>query len=126
MSGEVQILMAGFQSALPFVRSGRMRALAITTKTRSPAAPDIPTVDESGVPGFDKAFWAGLFFPAAGPDATVNRIQQAVLKVLKNLSFVKGRTAGGAVPVGNSPAEFDAFVRAETAAWAKVIREVNL
>jgi len=126
MSGEVQLLMAGFQSALPFVQSGRMRALAVTTKTRSPAAPDIPTVDESGVPGFDKAFWAGLFAPSAVPDAIVSRLNQAVVRILKNPDFQKRLTAEGAVPVGNSPAEFDAFVRAEITAWSKVIREVDL
>jgi tripartite-type tricarboxylate transporter receptor subunit TctC len=126
MSGEVQLLMAGFQSALPFVQSGRMRALAVTTKTRSPAAPDIPTVDESGVPGFDKAFWAGLFAPSAVPEAIVSRLNQAVVRILKNPDFQKRLTAEGAVPVGNSPAEFDAFVRAEITAWSKVIREVDL
>jgi len=103
-----------------------MRALAVTTKTRSPAAPDIPTVDESGVPGFDKAFWAGLFAPSAVPEAIVSRLNQAVVRILKNPDFQKRLTAEGAVPVGNSPAEFDAFVRAEITAWSKVIREVDL
>jgi len=126
MSGEAQMLMAGLQSALPFVHSGRMRGLAVSTKTRSPAAPDLPTIAESGVPGFDKAFWAGLFAPAAVPDAIVNRMHQAVVKILKNPDFVKRLTAEGAVAVGNSPAEFDAFVRAEIAVWAKLIREMKL
>jgi tripartite-type tricarboxylate transporter receptor subunit TctC len=125
MSGEAQMLMAGLQSALPFVHSGRMRALAVSTKKRSPAAPELPTIDESGVPGFDKAFWAGLFAPAAVPDAIVNRVQQAVVKILKDPDILKRLTAEGAAPVGNSPAEFDAYVRAEIATWAKVIREMS-
>jgi len=126
MSGEAQMLMAGLQSALPFVHSGRMRALAVSTKTRSPAAPDLPTIAESGVPGFDKAFWAGLFAPAGVPDSIVNRVHEAAVRVLKNPDFVKRLTAEGAVAVGNSPAEFDALVRSEVAVWAKLIREMKL
>jgi tripartite-type tricarboxylate transporter receptor subunit TctC len=78
------------------------------------------------VPGFEKAFWAGLFAPAGVPDAIVSRMHQAAVKVLKNPDFVKRLTAEGAVAVGNSPAEFDAFVRSEIAMWAKLIREMKL
>jgi tripartite-type tricarboxylate transporter receptor subunit TctC len=126
ISGETQMLMAGLQSGLPFVKAGRMRALAVTTKARSPAAPDLPTIDESGVPGFDKAYWAGLFAPAAVPAAIINRVHQGAVKVLKDPAIMRRLANEGAVVVGNSPAEFDAFVRSEIATWAKLIREMKL
>src|SRR5262245_59197595 len=126
MSGEVQMLMAGFQSALPFAQSGRMRALAVSTKERSPAAPEVPTIAESGVPGFDKSFWAGLFAPAAVPDAIVNRLYQELVRVLKDPDFAKRLQAEGAVPVGSAPAEFDKYVRSEIEVWAKLIRDMKL
>ena len=126
ISGETQLMFAGLQPGLTFIRSGRLRALAVTTKTRSPAAPDIPTIDESGVPGFDKAYWAGLFAPAGVPDAIVNEIHKAALKVLKDPDIAKRLGNEGAVVVGNSPREFDAFVRSEIETWEKLIRELKL
>jgi len=126
MSGEVQVLMPASQSALPFVKSGRMRALAVSTKQRAPVLPDLPTIDEAGVPGYDKAAWFALFARAAVPDAIITRVHQAAVKVLKNPDIVKQLAAEGAVAVGNSPAEFDAFVRSEIAEWAKLIREMKL
>ena len=126
MSGEVQVLLPGFQSAFPFVKSGQMRALAVTTKQRSPLLPDVPTVDESGVPGYDKSGWFGLFAPAAVPEPVISQMYQAVAKVLKDPEIVKRLAAEGAVARGQPPAEFDAFVREELATWGKLIREMKL
>ena len=126
MSGEVQVLLPAFQSALPFVKSGQMRALAVSTRQRSPVLPDLPTLDEAGVPGYDKAAWFALFAPAAVPESIITRVHQAAVNVLKNPDIVKRLAAEGAVAVGNSPAEFDAFVRSEIAAWRKLIREMKL
>ena len=126
ISGETQLMFAGLQPGLTFIRSGRLRALAVTTQERSPAAPNIPTIDESGVRGFDKSFWAGLFAPAGVPDAIVRDIHQAALKVLKNPDIAKRLANEGSVVVGNSPREFDAFVRSEIETWEKLIRELKL
>lgn len=126
MSGEVEVLLPAFQSSLPFVRSGRMRALAVTTRQRSPLLPELPTIDEAGVPGYDKAAWFGLFAPAAVPDTIVDRVYQATAKALKSPDVAKRFAAEGAVPRGQSPAEFDGFVRSEIAEWAKLIREMKL
>lgn len=126
MSGEVQILMPAFQSIFPFVKSGQVRALAVTTKQRSPLLPDLPTIDESGVPGYDKSAWFGLFAPAAVPEPIISRMYQAVAKVLKDPSIVKRLAAEGAVARGQPPAEFTAFVHDELASWAKLIREMKL
>jgi tripartite-type tricarboxylate transporter receptor subunit TctC len=126
VSGEVQVLLPAFQSIYPFVKSGQVRAIAVTTKQRSPLLPDLPTIDESGVPGYDKSAWFGLFAPAAVPGPIVSRMYQAVAKVLTDPEIVKRLAAEGAVARGQPPAEFDAFVRAELASWAKLIREMKL
>lgn len=126
ISGETQLMMAGLQPALPLMRSGRLRALAVSTKTRSPAAPDLPTIHESGVPGFDKAFWAGLFVPTGVPEAIISHLHRAAVNMLKDPDITKRLASEGSVVVGNSPAEFDAFVRAEIATWAKLIGELGL
>jgi tripartite-type tricarboxylate transporter receptor subunit TctC len=126
MSGEVQLMLPAINSAFPFVKSGRMRALGVSTKARSPALPELPTIDESGVPGYDKASWFALFAPAAVPESITSHIYQAAVRVLKNPEIVKLLAAEGAVAVGNTPAEFDAFVRSELVAWAKLIREMGL
>ena len=126
MSGEVQVNFPGVQSALPFVKAGRMRALGITTRKRSPALPDIPSIDEAGVSGFDKSGWFALFAPAATPEPIVSHVYKAVARTLKDPEVVKRLESEGAIPVANPPAEFDAFLRAEIATWAKLIRDMNL
>jgi tripartite-type tricarboxylate transporter receptor subunit TctC len=103
-----------------------MKALGVSTRARSPALPELPTIHESGVPGYDKASWFALFAPAGVPDSINNYVYQAATRVLKNPEIVKLLAREGAVAVGNTPAEFDAFVRAELASWAKLIREMKL
>ena len=88
--------------------------------------PDLPSIDEAGVPGYDKTGWFALFAPAAVPDPIIAHVYQAVAKVLKNPDTVKRLAAEGAVAVGNPPEEFGVFVRAEIAEWSKLIREMNL
>ena len=126
MSGEAQVLISSILSIGGHMRSGRMRGLAVTTKQRSPLLPDMPTIDESGVPGYDKAVWFGLFAPAAVPEPVVAHVYQAAAKVLKNPDTAKRLLTEGAVAVGNPPDEFGAFVRAEIAEWSKLIREMKL
>lgn len=126
MSGEVQLNFPAINSAAAFVKAGRLRALAVSTKTRAPSMPELPTIDESGVPGYDKAGWYGLFAPAAVPEPVISHVYQAVAKVLKDPAIVKRLASEGAVAVANPPAEFDAFVRDEIATWAKLIRDMKL
>ncbi len=126
ISGEVQVVITGILSAIPFMKSGHLRALAVTTKERSPAFPDLPTIDESGVPGSDKGGWTGMFAPAAVPESIIAHVYGAVVKVLKNPDTVKRLATEGLVAVGNPPAEFDAFVRSEIAEWSKLIRDMKL
>jgi len=126
MSGETQVLITGIMGAMPHMRSGRMRGLAVTTRQRSPVLPDLPTIDEAGVPGYDKAGWFGLFAPAAVPAPIIDHVYQAMAKVLKDAATVKRLATEGATAVGNPPAEFEAFVRTEIAEWGKLIRDMKL
>lgn len=126
MSGEVQLMLPAITPALPFIKSGRMRAIAVTSKERSPALPQLPSLNESGLPGFDKSYWAGLFAPAGVPQPILDHIYQAAANSLKDPKIVTWLNNQGARPVGMPPAEFQAFVRSEIAAWRKLIREMKL
>ncbi len=126
ITGETQVIITGILGALPHMKSGRMRGLAVTTKERSPALPDLPTIDEAGVPGYDKGGWTGFFAPAAVPAPIIRQVYERVAKVLKDPETAKTLAAQGSVTVGNTPEEFAAFVRAEIAEWSKLIREMKL
>ena len=122
IGGQVQVMMDGLPSALPHVRAGRLRALAVTSQKRSAAAPDLPTIAESGYPGFYADAWSGLFAPRATPKPIVDKLSLEVQRIL-NLPDVRERLAGlGAEPVGSTPAEFAAHVRREIDKWAVVVK----
>lgn len=126
MSGESQVLIPSISSVLPFVKSGRLRALGVTSKKRAPLLPNVPTIDESGVPGYVKTGWYALFASAAVPGPIINRVYEAVSKVLKDPGIVKRIAADGTTAEGQPPREFEAFVHFELAQWAKLIREMKL
>jgi tripartite-type tricarboxylate transporter receptor subunit TctC len=126
ITGEAQVLFSSVLSAIPFVKSGRMRALAVSTKQRSPILPDLPTIDESGVPGYDKSAWFALFVPAGVPDDIVRYLFRAAANVLKHRDTAKRLAMEGAVAVANPPEAFGAFVRAEIDEWAKLIGGMKL
>ncbi|MPZ45330.1 MAG: tripartite tricarboxylate transporter substrate binding protein [Betaproteobacteria bacterium] len=126
MGGEVPMLMAGISSAAPFVRAGRMRALGVTTKQRVDIMPDVPSIHEAGVPGYDKAGWYALFAPAAVPNAILTRVYEAAARALKDPKIVKTLAAEGSIVVGNSPADFTAFIHSELKTWSKLIREMKI
>jgi tripartite-type tricarboxylate transporter receptor subunit TctC len=126
LSGEVQVLFPTMQSAMPLVGAGRLRAIGISTLKRSPALPDVPTIAESGVPGYDATGWYGMLAPAGTPKAVIDRLHGGVVKVLSVPEIKQRLAAEGAEAVGNSPAEFDKFIRAEIAKWAKIIGGLGL
>lgn len=122
MSGQVQLLFLGTASALPHVKSGKLRAIAVSGLKRSPAMPNVPTVSESAVKGFDVTGWYGVFVPTGTPPDIVARLHKEIVRAL-SLPDIRERLAGeGAELGGNSPREFDAFVRSEMVKWAKVVR----
>jgi tripartite-type tricarboxylate transporter receptor subunit TctC len=110
-------------TTLPLARAGKLRALAVTTSARSSAAPDIPTVAESGVPDYDANAWFGVFTPSGTPPAVINRLHSEIVKVVK-LPDIRDRFLSlGGEPVGSTPEQFGAFFRNEVAKWGKVVRE---
>ena len=126
IAGRVQILCDTLPLALPHVREGRVRALAVTTAQRHPALPDVPTVAESGVPGYEAVGFYGIAAPAGTPDAIVARLNREVNAILARPAL-RDRMAGiGADPVPMNPAEFDALIARDRARFAQVIRTGNI
>ena len=126
VGGQVPLTYATLPAALPQVKAGKVRGLAITSLQRSPLAPEFPTVAESGVPGYEVTAWNAIYAPAAMPKELIARVNQDVVKVL-GLADVRERLAQlGIDRVGNSPDEAAAYLRSETARWGKVIKAANV
>jgi tripartite-type tricarboxylate transporter receptor subunit TctC len=126
ITGEIQVAFMGVLSSKPFRKSGQVRPLAISTKERSPAVPELPTIHEAGVPGYDKGGWTGMFVQAKVPEPTVARIYQAVTKVMKDPEAVKKLAEDGLVAVASPPQEFSKFVQSEIVEWSKLVDEMKL
>ncbi len=123
LGGQVSMFFSGMPPAMTHVKSGKLRALAVTTSKRSPAAPDVPTMAEAGIAGFDISNWFGVFAPAGTPEDILNKLNAEIVKALA-LPDVKERLAGaGAETVGNTRAEFATFIDKEMAKYAKLARE---
>ena len=121
LSGEVDSLTTNVSVLLPMVRTGKVRALAVAGLKRSGVVPDIPTIAESGLPGFDADSWYGLVAPAGTPPAGVSLLHAAVVKALRDPAVQAQLTKVGAVTIGNTPQEFLERVRVDTAKWARVL-----
>lgn len=121
MGGQVAMMVSTFASALPHVKSGRMRALGVTTIKRSPAAPEVPTLDESGIPGYDYSTWYGLLGRGGTQKAIIDRLNDATRRVLENPEIRKRFDQQGVEPIRNTPAEFAAYLKSETEKWGKVV-----
>lgn len=126
MSGEIQVGFVSILSSVSYMKAGRIRGIAVSTKQRTPVLPDVPSLHEAGVPGYDKPSWTGFLAPGGVPDAIIDQIYAGVGKVLKNPDTVKALAMQGSVAVGNTPAEFGAFVRSELQEWARLIKEMKL
>ena len=126
MSGQVQIMLASLLPAMPHVKSGRLRGIAVTTAARSALLPEMPTVAEGGLPGFETTSWHGMVVPAKTPQAISTRIHTEMVKLL-NLPDVKALfLAQGMETVANSPAQFAAYIATETEKWTRVVRAIGL
>ena len=123
LSGEqVQCMFATIPSAIQLVRSGKLRALAVTSLHRSGGVPNVPTIAESGYPGFDASSWFGLVGPAGLPHEVALKVQAEVARILKDPVMRDKFIQQGADPIGNTPEEFGQYMRDETAKWAKVVK----
>lgn len=126
MTGQVQLGFPSLTSVLPHVKAGKLKALAITVKSRSALAPSIPTMDEAGVPGYETSIWNGLLVPAGTPRAIVNRLNEASIQILKSPQAQERYAAVGAEIRYNSPEEFHTLIRSEIAKWAKVVKAAGI
>jgi tripartite-type tricarboxylate transporter receptor subunit TctC len=123
MSGEVEAFLPTIISGMPQVKSGRVRAIGVTTKERSPLLPDVPTVAEQGFPGFEVNGWYGLLAPAAVPKDVLATLNAETVKVLRQPDVKQRMNAEGATPVGNTPEQFAAYMQADAVKWARVVQQ---
>lgn len=123
MSGHVPVFFASLASSLPFIQGGKLRALAVTGKARSPALPQLPTVSEAGLPGYEVYEWNAVFVPAGTPAPVVERLSKEVAATLREPEVRTRLEALGAEVIGSSPAELDSFRRAEIAKWTRLAKD---
>jgi tripartite-type tricarboxylate transporter receptor subunit TctC len=126
ISGQIKMGFSTLLSARPHITSGRVRALAITTRTRSPAVPDLPTLAEAGVPGFEVDQWFGIVTPAKVPAPIVAKLATAINEVVHAPDVAQRFSSDGSTPVGSTPDAFATHVRNEVAKWRKLAKETNL
>jgi tripartite-type tricarboxylate transporter receptor subunit TctC len=123
VGGTMDVMFDNLPSSLPHIKAGKLKALAVTSRERSAALPDVPTVEEAaGLKGFDATSWFGLLAPAGTPPDIVSRIQQEVATSLATPAVKEKLVAQGAIPSGNTPAEFAKHIDAEHRKWAAVVK----
>jgi tripartite-type tricarboxylate transporter receptor subunit TctC len=123
IGGQTAIMFDNMPSVMPHVKAGKLRALAVTTAKRSPALPDVPTIAESGVPGYDTSSWFGLLAPVGTPADVVAKLNAAIAKALADPDVKTKLAEQGAEPHPEKPEQFAAFIASETAKWGKVVKE---
>jgi tripartite-type tricarboxylate transporter receptor subunit TctC len=123
LGGRVTMMFDNMPSSLPLVREGKLRARGVTSLTRAAAAPDIPTIAESGLPGFEAVSWFAVFAPAGTPKPVVDKIQAEISRILKTPDVAKKLTDIGLEPVGSTAEELAAYQRSEITKWAKVVKD---
>ena len=126
VGGHVPLCFCTLPSVFPQAKQGRLRAVAVTTARRTPAAPDIPTVAEAGVPGYEMSQWYGLLAVAGTPAPVIERLNTEIGKALRHPELRSRYQSDGAEPVGSSPQEFGAFFKAEIAKWTRVVQKAGI
>jgi tripartite-type tricarboxylate transporter receptor subunit TctC len=122
IGGQVNLMFDNLPSSLAHIKAGKLRALAVTSSKRSAALPDVPTIAEAGLPGFEASSWFGVFAPAGTAKEIVTRLNMEIVKALNSPELKERLAAQGAEAVGNSPEQFAAHIKSETAKWAKVVK----
>ncbi len=122
LAGRVQLMFDNLPSSLSQIKAGKLRAIAVTSARRAATLPDIPTIAEAGLPGYEATSWFGMHAPAKTPRDIIGKIHGTVSRALKSPDMHERLTSQGAEPVGNTPEEFSAFVQAEIQKWAKVVK----
>ena len=126
LAGRIQAAFPSIISVLPHLKTGKLRALAVTSAQRAATLPDIPSLQEAGVPNIDVSNWYGLFAPAGTPRQVIDRVHREVVEILKTAEMQKRMAGDGAEGVGSTPAEFAAYVKTESVRWAEVIKKSSI
>lgn len=126
VGGRLQVFFGVILSSMPHIKSGKLRALAVTSTQRSPAFPELPTIAESGLPGYAVNNWYGVAAPAKTPRAVVTKLNAAVVQALKSAEVAERLRKDGSEPVGNTPAEFAALMRSDVERWRKHVKEAGI
>jgi tripartite-type tricarboxylate transporter receptor subunit TctC len=126
IAGNTQVIFGSVATTLQFIKSGRLRGLAVTTPTRIAAAPELPTVAEAGVPGYEVVLWHGLVGPKGLPTALVDRINQAANDALRSKDVADLLATDGVAPAGGAPETFRALIKADIERWSKVVKQANI
>ena len=126
MGGQVDFMFGTVAATYPLISTGKLRALAVSSPKRSPRLPDVPTVAETVVPGYEAFEWNGMLLPAKTPKDVVDKLQGAIVEVMKDDEVQQRLKELGAQPVGSSAAEFATFLKKEDAKWAEVVRKGDI
>jgi len=126
MTGDVQVAFNNIADVLPFIRDGRLRALAVTSAERQVLAPDLPTVAESGLPGYAAGPWNGVVVPSGTPPAIVQKLSAEIQKIVRDPVFRASLQKVGSVPIGDTPEQFRATIERDLANWGKVVKDAGI
>ena len=126
IAGQIQMLFSTILQSHAHIRAGRLRPLAVTTAKRSAGAPELPTMQEAGVPGYEVAGWYGVLAPAGTPQPIVAKLNQEIVRILRTPEMKERLSADGSEPVGSSPEQFAAHIKSEVAKWRKVVKEAGI
>lgn len=124
LAGQINLMFDS--SVAPYVKSGKLRALAVTSAKRSPVLPDVPTMAEAGLPGYESTAWFGILAPAGTPPAIVDKLNKDLVAILRDAEMRKWMQSQGADAIGDTPSEFATYIKTETAKWARVVKEAGV
>nr|WP_224082591.1 tripartite tricarboxylate transporter substrate binding protein [Cupriavidus laharis] len=124
LAGQINLMFDS--SVAPYVKSGKLRALAVTSAKRSPVLPDVPTMAEAGLPGYEATAWFGILAPAGTPPSIVDKLNKNLVAILRDAEMRKWMQSQGADAIGDTPSEFAAYIKTETAKWARVVKEAGV
>jgi tripartite-type tricarboxylate transporter receptor subunit TctC len=126
IAGQVQLMFDNTPNVLPQVRAGKLKALAVSSKKRSPLAPEVPTVDESGVPGYEVNVWFGILAPAGTPKEIISRLNTEMVRIMRTPEIADRFAKAGVEVAASTPEYFNEFLKSEVARWAKVVQDANI
>jgi len=126
VSGQVVAFIGNMPPTVPLIKAGKLRAIAVTTKSRSALMPELPTITEAGLPGFETVAWFGVLAPAGTPPEVVNRLSAEIAKIAKSPEIREKLVAMGAEPVGSTPEEFKAVIDRDIAKWKPLAQKVGI